>query len=217
MEKKAIIFDLDGTLWEVIDSTYESANKVTNKYHLKEVSKETVCSVFGKNKVDSARGYFPYLELNQSLKLMEEIAFCNIDNLMEKGGNVYPNLEETLLRLKEKYELFIVSNTAQIEYIEAFLISSNLKKYFTDYIAASALGISKEEAIQKIIRDYQLRDSIYVGDTIQDRNASKLVGVPFIQARYGFGENLKTEYYLDEIKELPDVVEKIYSIKLIEN
>lgn len=209
MKKKAIIFDLDGTLWEVIDSTYESANKVANKYHLKEVSKETVCSVFGKNKVDSAREYFPFLELDQSIKLMEEIAILNINHLKEYGGNVYFGLEEVLYELKKKYQLFIVSNTAQVEYILSFLESSNLGIYFTDYIAASALNISKIEAIQKIIIDYHIQNAIYVGDTIQDMDASRTAEIPFVHARYGFGGALKTEYYIDNIKELPSVIDRI--------
>ena len=41
MEKIGILFDLDGTLWEVIDSTFYSANEITKKYHLSEISKET--------------------------------------------------------------------------------------------------------------------------------------------------------------------------------
>ena len=35
------------------------------------------------------------------------------------GGNVYPDLEETLKRLREKYELAIVSN-CDAGYIESF-------------------------------------------------------------------------------------------------
>ena len=77
---------------------------------------------------------------------MDEIAMLNIDNLIQKGGNIYPNLKEVLFFLSEKYNLFIVSNTAENRYIEAFLCSSNTKKYFKDYIAASSLKISKAEA-----------------------------------------------------------------------
>lgn len=209
MKKEGILFDLDGTLWEVIDSTFKSANEIVKKYELQEISKETICSVFGLNKVESAQLYFPYLELDKSLKLLDEIAFLNIKNLKEYGGNVYSNLEKTLIDLQGNYEMFIVSNTAESEYIEAFLISSNLNKYFKDYIAASELKISKADAIKKIINDYQLTKAIYVGDTKKDMEASDLAGIPFIQAKYGFGKDLNTKYYINEIKELPNIVEKL--------
>ena len=61
MKRKGIIFDLDGTLWEVIDRTYESANEIAKKYQLKEISRDTICSVFGLNKVDASKKYFPDL------------------------------------------------------------------------------------------------------------------------------------------------------------
>lgn len=105
-----------------------------------------------------------------------------------------------------KYEFFIVSNTGHKEYIEAFLVTSGLAKYFTDYIAASQLNISKADGINKIIQDYNIEKAVYIGDTKKDMEASKKANIPFIQARYGFGENLETEYYIDSIEELPKIM-----------
>ena len=209
MEKNGILFDLDGTLWEVKNSTFESANKIAKKHKLKEISMETICAVFGLNKFEVAQLYFPYLELNQSLNLLDEIEILNIKNLKEYGGNIYPNLKETLASLRKKYELFIVSNTSKSEYIEAFLTSAKLNNYFKDYIAASELGISKADAIKKIIDDYKLDKAVYVGDTKKDMEASDLATIPFIQAKYGFGKNLNAEYYINTFKELPYIVEKL--------
>ena len=209
MKKNGILFDLDGTLWEVKNSTFESANKIAKKHKLKEISMETICAVFGLNKFEVAQLYFPYLELNQSLSLLDEIEILNIKNLKEYGGNIYPNLKETLESLKKKYELFIVSNTSKSEYIEAFLTSAKLNNYFKDYIAASELGISKADAIKKIIDDYKLDKAVYVGDTQKDMEASDLAKIPFIQAKYGFGKNLNAKYYINTFKELPYIVEKL--------
>lgn len=117
MKKNGVLFDLDGTLWEVTNRTFESINEVARKYKLKEINKETVCRVFGLNRIESAQMYFPYLELNKALKITDEISILNIKNLKKYGGNIYPNLEDTLIKLKNNYELFIVSNTGQSEYI----------------------------------------------------------------------------------------------------
>lgn len=209
MKRQGILFDLDGTLWEVIDATYESANEVTKKYNLKEVTLETVCKTFGFNKQESAKSYFPYLDIEKAQKMLDEISDVNIKRLKEYGGNVYKNVEETLKTLYNDYDIFIVSNTGHSEYIEAFLISSGLEKYFKDYIAASEQNLSKADAIKKVIAEYKLDKSIYVGDTIKDLEASNEAGVPFVQAKYGFGGDLKTKYYINSIEELPNVVEKI--------
>ena len=208
--KNSVIFDLDGTLWEVIDSTYISANKIASKYNQDEITKEVICSVFGLNKEDAAKKYFPKLTLDKSIPLMDEISKINIDYLTKNGGNLYPNLINILYELSKKYDLYIVSNTAEISYIEAFLISSNTKSYFKDYIAASKLNITKSEAIKKIIKDNKINNSVYVGDTIIDYNSSLEASIPFIQARYGFGDNLKTDYYINNIDELPSILCKIF-------
>lgn len=211
--KQGIIFDLDGTLWEVIDSTLYSVNTIAKKYNYKQVDRETICKVFGLNKEESAKLYFPDIPLEHSLKIMDEIADINIKNLKKNGGNIYDNVELILKELNTKFKLYIVSNTAEIEYIEAFFEASGTKKYFDDYIAASEIGIFKYEAILKVINENKLDRAIYIGDTIGDLDAAKKANIKFLWAKYGFGKNLKTKYSIDTINELPSLVEKILAIK----
>lgn len=213
--KDAILFDLDGTLWEVVDETYKSVNEVAKKHKLTKIDLNTIYSVFGLNRIESAKLYFPYLDIEKSMELMEEISAVSIRNIKEHGGNVYSNLEKVLKQLISKYQLFIVSNTGHREYIEAFLTTSGLTKYFSDYIAASELNISKADGINKIIKDYNIERAIYIGDTKKDMEASKIANIPFIQAKYGFGKDLKTEYYINSIEELPQVIELIIGENIV--
>ena len=83
-------------------------------------------------KEESAKLYFPEIPLEHSLKIMDEIADINIKNLKKNGGNIYDNVELILKELNTKFKLYIVSNTAETEYIEAFFESSGTKKYFDD-------------------------------------------------------------------------------------
>lgn len=205
----AILFDLDGTLWEVIDATYKSVNEIAKRYNLKKIDIKTIHSVFGLNRIEAFKLYFPYLEPEYCMEIMDEISKESIKNIKEHGGHIYSNLENVLQQLIDKYQLFIVSNTGHKTYIETFLTTSGLKKYFTDYIAASELNITKAEGIRKVICDYEIKKAIYVGDTKKDMEASEIANVPFVQAKYGFGEDLETEYNINCIEELPVVIEKI--------
>lgn len=211
MKRKSVIFDLDGTLWEVIDVTYKSANEIANRYNLNEVTKKVICDTFGLNRLECGKGYFPTLHDDEVVKLMGEIAQIKNKILNEQGGNLYPNLKETLQKLEKNYRLFIVSNTAEDEYIEAFFNTDNLKDLFEDYIAASKIGLTKGEAIKKIIKDNDIKYSVYVGDTKKDKEAAKYANIPFIYAKYGFGD-IEAENYIESISELPSALDNIFNM-----
>ena len=118
-----------------------------------------------------------------------------------------------MFKLHEKYDLYIISNTATKKYIEAFLISSKLFKYFKDYVAASEIILSKGNAIIKLMDDYYIEDAIYVGDTKKDYKAAKDANIPFIQCLYGFGEELNCNYKINDIHELCNKVDEVFSVK----
>ena len=211
MERKAIIFDLDGTLWETIDATYLSVNEVAKKYNHSEVSKELIIKNFGNSKPASAKLLFPDLEQEKAFKLLDESDSLCVQNLTNNGGYLYPGLEETLFTLQQDYDLYIVSNTATKKYIESFLISSRLFKYFKDYVAASEIILSKGNAIIKLMDDYYIEEAIYVGDTLKDKESADIANIPFIQCLYGFGKDLNCEYKVNDIKELPECIDKIFN------
>ena len=186
--KKGILFDLDGTLWETTDITLNGINYICDKYNVEHVTKEQVCKCMGLQTEEAANIFFPGLDIDLACKIIDESIVYNADILNEIGGNVYPNVCNTIVDLSNDYDLYIVSNTNNPKYIESFINKANLKEYFKDYIAAAQLKIPKSEAIKKIIKDHNIAKAVYVGDTIKDKESAELANIPFIYAEYGFGD-----------------------------
>ena len=206
---KAIIFDLDGTLWETVESSWNSYNKIVAKYpFLRPISKQTVAASMGTTVEECAELYMPYLDNDTRVTILMEMLEQTAKDLDIYGGNVYKNVEDTLRELKENYLLGIVSNCGP-GYIESFLHTSGLDKYFVDYVAAGAEKMSKGNAILRFMRRNGIEEAIYVGDTIRDYKASIAASIPFIHAKYGFDQELTVDKTIYDIKELPILLSKI--------
>ena len=124
MRYDAIYFDLDGTLWDTTDLTFDSANKIAEKYDLPAVPREKIEECMGKTKDECADLLYPEFSHEQALEYLEEALDLTTQKLLIQGGKVYDGLEDTLKELVNRgYKLGIVSNCLE-GYIEAFMISS---------------------------------------------------------------------------------------------
>ena len=204
----SLIFDLDGTLWDSRDEIIECWKLVLSKHpdiH-KDVTKEELNSNLGRPLVEIARRMFPDQPEELRQKLMSDCADQENIYLAVHGALLFPGLEETLARLQEKIPLFVVSN-CQDGYIQSFYSGNKTEKYFKDFECIGRTGLSKGENIRLVMERNGLRAPAYVGDTQGDADASRFAGVPFIYARYGFGEVDGYDMVIDEFEELLRLVE----------
>lgn len=208
--KKGIIFDMDGTLWDSASGVAKSWTRVVNKEYDKErvITTEDIQSVMGKTMDKIAEILFPELEETKRLEL---IHVCGLDEnayLREHGGELFPQLEETLKVLKEKYHLYIVSN-CQSGYIEAFLEHYGFGHYFEDIECYGNNLNSKGKNISLVVERNGLTDAVYVGDIQGDYDATMEAGLTFIHAAYGFGTIAQETATINSFAELPKVAEEI--------
>ena len=205
-EIDAIIFDLDGTLWSAVDSCLKATSLVKKEHSdiTRDVTKEQVESAMGKTSEEIINIYYGYLPREKGEEYANEAFNKNVDNLLKEGGTLYPNTRETIIKLSKKYKLFIVSNCVK-GYIESFLNTSGIKDYFSDYESYGRTLLSKGKNIKLVIERNNLKNPIYVGDTKGDMEASKIAGIPFVYASYGFGKVDKYDYKIADISELLDL------------
>ena len=130
----SILFDLDGVLWDTIESCVKVLAEVKNKHKeiTRDITAEEVRRCMGLPFEQIVEIYYGYIEKEKAVLLAQEAFRNNIQNLLENGGIPYPNLENTIRGLSKRYKLCIVSNCVE-GYIESFLKTSGLKEYFYDY------------------------------------------------------------------------------------
>lgn len=203
MNIDGIIFDLDGTLWKATDTVLKAWNDALRcEKEVKDpITKEQMEGIMGLQLPQIGERFFPYLEPEVRMEIMRKCCSAEREVLRYEGGELYPYLEDTLIKLSNKHKLFIVSN-CECGYIEAFLEYHKLQKYFTDFECSGHTGLSKGENIKRIIERNGLLNSVYVGDTQGDCDGASVAGIPFVYASYGFGEVENYDYRIESIGDL---------------
>ena len=202
---EAIIFDLDGTLWDSTHQVVNVWNRVLERYPgLREpATSEEVASVMGKTPEELAVIFLPNEPKETAIRFMDECCVEECFYLTEHGGRLYPDLRYVMEELKKTHRLFIVSN-CQSGYVQAFLDHHKMWDLFEDFEMVGQTGLGKADNIRLVMERNQIQSAIYVGDTQGDETASHAAGIPFIHAAYGFGTAAKPE---GQIQKLMDLLE----------
>ncbi|MES2428963.1 MAG: HAD family hydrolase [Bacteroidota bacterium] len=184
----SIIFDLDGTLWDSsanVSLAWQAAKEQVD-YIKEDFTQPMIHSITGMTYKAIFETLLPYLTEEQREEFKALAGKYELEILYEKGGELYPGLEDALKYLSTQYKLFIVSN-CQSGYIEVFFKISGLEHYFNGHQCYGTKSQPKAENILDIIHDHDLKAPVYVGDTMGDYTAATKAGVPFIFVDYGFG------------------------------
>lgn len=199
MDIDSIIFDLDGTLWDSSKTVAQSWTQVVQEspYGKGKITEEDLSKTMGLQTQEIAAILFDYLDEEKQMELILACCQREQDDLLRKGGILYPQLEETLLALSKKFRLFIVSN-CQEGYIETFYAFHKLEKYFLDFENPGRTGLSKGENIQLVMERNHIKKAVYVGDTQGDMLSAKFAGIPFVFASYGFGKPEAYDYIIEK-------------------
>lgn len=214
MQIDSLIFDLDGTLWdssEGILATWAIVMEHHPDIH-KVVTAEEMAANFGRPLDEIAARMFPDLPHEKRMGLMQECCDGENDYLAVHGGRLYPALKETLEQLAGQYPLFIVSN-CQDGYIQSFYKGNKTGQYFKDCECIGVTGLSKGENIRLIMERNHLKAPVYVGDTQGDADAARAAGIPFIFARYGFGNVDGYDMVIDSFAELKQFLKGNHPVK----
>jgi phosphoglycolate phosphatase len=204
----SIIFDMDGTLWDAVDSYCKIWDTTFNQLGIKQtVSRDELLKCMG----------MPIHEIFNNIANtiinIDEQHFLNLLDKNERemmpilGGKLYTGVYDGIKLLSDKYKLYMVSNCGA-DGLKNFLSFTQLKPYFYDTLTHGETNLSKADNITNLIERNNLNSAIYVGDTQSDCNAAHKAGIPMIFAKYGFGECENAEYTIESFSDLLDLLFK---------
>lgn len=211
-KQTAVIFDLDGTLWdsakEVAESWEMEGKKIISPdFRFTEADSK---AQMGKTMDEIVDSIMPGESKERKAEVGQALFRAEDEYLVEHPGKLYPGEEATLQRLLGLgYRLYIVSN-CQHGYIETFLplVKPNT---FLDHMCFDDTKKSKDVTIRALMERDGIGRAVYIGDTHKDEESARKAGIPFIHAAYGFGKAASP----DEVAfDFPSIVDCLDHLRL---
>ncbi len=212
MEKTALIFDLDGTLWDSTQAVAEAWSVCGKKYFSEdfELDKDSVRAQMGLMMEQIAENIAKLTPNPELGKIWAKEAFdFEIDYLATHPGNLFANEVETLSKLKEKGYVLLIMSNCQKGYIEDYLACLDNKDLFSGHLCYGDTKAPKNVSIRLLMERQGVKRAAYIGDTAGDEEQTRIAGIPFIHAAYGFGKAKSPDASVYRFEELLTVVETI--------
>ncbi len=211
MSKNAILFDLDGTLWDSCVAIMPSWQRVMKAHGIKRppITQEEMNSYMGKTVEQIAPLMLPEVSLEEAIGIMKEGCIEELEELRQNGATLYEGIIETLNELSNDYNLYIVSNSED-GYIQAFISHYKLEGIIKDFECAGRTGRCKGDNIASVIERNAIDKAFYVGDTALDKEAADKAGVPFVLADYGFGDVENPDYIIEKPADLIEIANNFF-------
>jgi phosphoglycolate phosphatase len=203
VQPDALVFDLDGTLWDTCETCAIAWNAEIARLGIvyRTMTAADVRAVSGQPHLDGIRAAFPGLAETDVVRLADATAIADNAAIARDGGALYPGVREHVPALARRLPLMIVSN-CQGGYVETFLAWSGLEASFGDFECWGNTGATKAENLRAVIARNRLRAPLFVGDTEGDRGAAVANGVAFVYASYGYGMVDRYDHRIDRFADV---------------
>lgn len=216
MKAAAVIFDMDGTLFQTntilelaLEDTFDdlrakdewAGGTPTETYRqIMGVPLQVVWETLLPNRSDAVR------------QRANEVFHERLNAYIRVGrGALYPHVCEVLEYLKQAgCSLFIASNGA-LDYLNEIVNHYRLNQWLTETFSIQQIeSDEKADLVSHILKEHQLATAIVVGDRMIDIHAAKANGLPAVGCRFDFSreeELAHADIVIDDLLELKSIVE----------
>ena len=214
---KAILFDLDGTLFETAPELAEAVNLMLKDLEMAELKTNEIKRFIGRGaenlikqsiEVSSKKDPTPVFAKAEKL-------FAHHYSLISANSLMYEGVEKSIIDLKAKdFLLGCVTNKPTI-YTEALMNHSRLSDFMDIIVSGDTTEKKKPDPLPILHALNQLniepKDAIMVGDSVVDIEAGFAAGTYIFTVPYGyqFGESIisdKVDYAMSNFSELTQII-----------
>ena len=214
---KAILFDLDGTLFETAPELSDAVNSMLKDLEMMELKRNEIKNFIGKGAENL---------IEQSLRLSSkkdptplftkaEKLFAHHYSLISANSLMFDGVKKAIVYLKSKdFLLGCVTNKPTI-YTEALMNKSRLTDFMDVIVSGDTTKKKKPDPLPIFHALNQLniepKDAIMVGDSIVDIEAGYAAGTRIFTVPYGyqFGESIisdRVDYAMSNFNELTRII-----------
>ncbi|WP_294582041.1 HAD family hydrolase [uncultured Thomasclavelia sp.] len=212
MDKKHILFDLDGTLTDPMMGITKSVRYALNYYGIEVANLNDLLPFIGPPLRDSFQEFYGFDPQKADEAVEKYREYFRTDGIFD--NKVYPGIEtclETLLQSGKK--LYVATSKPEV-FARKIINHFGLAKYF-EFVGGSEFNSREKKAdvIEYVLMTNQIdkKDVIMVGDRKHDIIGSHENDIPCVGVLYGYGtkeelETYQADYLVSSIEELTDLL-----------
>ncbi|WP_394919713.1 HAD family hydrolase [uncultured Robinsoniella sp.] len=216
MDKKYMLFDLDGTLTDPQEGITNSVAYALEQYGIHMEDRSSLNKFIGPPLKDSFMEYYGFTEDRAEEAVWKYREYFNEDGIFE--NKVYPGIPQMLQHLKDQGKILIVATSKPTVYAKRILERFELSQYFADVQGSEMDGrrTKKEEVISYALEQNQITDNaqaVMIGDREHDIIGAKKCGLDSIGVLFGYGSREEMEgcgagQIVDTVQMLEDLLSR---------
>lgn len=198
----ALIFDMDGTLWNATHSYAKVWNATCQDLGIDASFRGSDLMKYMGMSLDEILEHLLGDTVNVDRSVFLKLLGENENNMMPSlGGVLYDGVSEGLIALSKRYRLFMLSNCSARGLVN-FTAFTGTACLFEGLLAQGERPVSKSENLRYMKQHYSLQNPIYVGDTQADCDQAHDASIAFAFAKWGFGTCTSADLCFDSFSSL---------------
>ncbi|MBE5954278.1 MAG: HAD family hydrolase [Lachnospiraceae bacterium] len=215
---KYILFDLDGTITEPFKGISGGIIHALNKFGVEVPDNSTLRKFIGPPLRDSFRDFCGFTAEQAEEATVYYREYYSVRGLEE--NDIMPGMDDALKYLQEQgYKLYVATSKPE-KFAKIILEKLGLLSYF-DIVAGASFDGTRDkkelvieyllEQIEEIYPDFNMEQTIMVGDRHFDINGAKYFSIDSVGVTFGYGDyeelsRAGATYVVDTAQELVNVI-----------